>query len=209
MSQSYKVFFKDRVIFLTDKIDTLLSGEFNAILKYANQNELKQFIENFEQKQHLKVGFIYHHDLDELLDNFALSFKYIEAAGGIVINSDDEFLAIERLGVYDLPKGKAEEGESPLTTAMREIEEECGITNLQNPVKLLATLHTYTMGDTKYLKKTHWFLFTTDGRQAPTPQTTENITTAQWMKIDDISTFLSNTYDSIKEVIAAFQETLK
>jgi ADP-ribose pyrophosphatase YjhB (NUDIX family) len=204
MAQSYKVFFKDRAIILTDQIDNILSCEFNAILKYANQNELKQFIDNFEQKQYLKTAFIYYHDTGKLLDNFCRHFQYIEAAGGVVIH-DDEFLAIERLGVYDLPKGKAEKGEDPLTTAVREIEEECNITSLKMQHQLAPTFHTYHEDGIAKLKKTHWFSFTIDKKQMPTPQTSENITSAFWMKMADIDKFTANSYASIGEVMRSLK----
>ncbi len=209
MAQSYKVFFKDRVIFLTDQIDDILGGEFNTILKYANQNELKQFIENFNHKQYLKVGYIYYHDTNKLLELFKKQFVYIEAAGGLVTNHKMEFLAIERLGVYDLPKGKAEKDESPETTAHREIYEECGIENLTIIRALPPTYHTYEMDGILVLKKTHWFHMHTTTEQMPTPQTSENITTAKWMNITQMELFASHTYASIRDVVDSYQSTSK
>lgn len=209
MAQSYKVFFKDRVIFLTDQIDDILGGEFNTILKYANQNELKQFIENFNHKQHLKIGYIYYHDTNKLLELFKKQFIYLEAAGGLVTNNKNEFLAIERLGVYDLPKGKAEKDESPETTAHREIYEECGIGNLTIIRALPPTFHTYEINEALTLKKTHWFHMHTTTEQIPTPQTSENITAAKWMNIDEMELFASHTYASIQDVVASYQSTTK
>ena len=207
MTQSYKVFFKDRVIFLTDQIDDILRGEFNTILKYANQNELKQFIENFSHKQHLHVGYVYYHDNAKLMELFKRQFVFIEAAGGLVTNHKHEFLAIERLGVYDLPKGKAEGNETPDITAQREIEEECGIKKLNIISKLTSTYHTYEMDGKMVLKQTHWFHLHTDADQTPQPQTTENITSARWMAIEDMDVFTANTYSSVKEVIQLYQST--
>ncbi|MBN2744066.1 MAG: NUDIX domain-containing protein [Marinilabiliaceae bacterium] len=205
MAQSYKVFFKDRVIFLTDQIDDILGGEFNTILKYANQNELKQFIENFHHKQHLRIGYIYYHDTNKLLELFKKQFIYLEAAGGLVTNNKSEFLAIERLGVYDLPKGKAEKDETPEATAHREIYEECGIVDLAIRRPLPPTFHTYEMDEKLVLKKTHWFHMHTETEQLPTPQTTENITVAKWMKITELDLFAAQTYSSIKDVVSAYQ----
>ncbi|MGV8827947.1 MAG: NUDIX hydrolase [Breznakibacter sp.] len=207
MAQSYKVFFKDRVIFLTDQIDDILGGEFNTILKYANQNELKQFIENFSHKQHLKIGFIYYHDTNKLLELFKKQFVYLEAAGGLVTNHKNEFLAIERLGVYDLPKGKAEKDETPETTAHREIHEECGITDLDIAGELPPTFHTYELAGKMVLKKTHWFHMHTTQEQTPNPQTAENITAAKWMSLDELGVFMANTYDSIRDVVESYQSS--
>jgi ADP-ribose pyrophosphatase YjhB (NUDIX family) len=53
-------------------------------------------------------------------------YDFVEAAGGIVKRKNN-FLFIERHGLWDIPKGKMEKGEKPAETAVREIEEECGI----------------------------------------------------------------------------------
>src|SRR5438552_3388516 len=56
------------------------------------------------------------------------SLPLIEAAGGIVKNTDGAYLFIYRLDKWDLPKGKIEKGEKTKEAAVREVEEECGIT---------------------------------------------------------------------------------
>ena len=64
-------------------------------------------------------------------ENFCKNYRLIEAAGGVVKNAKGELLFIYRLGKWDLPKGKIDEGEVKETTAVREIEEECGVSGLQ------------------------------------------------------------------------------
>ncbi len=206
MTQSYKVFFKDRVIFLTNQIDDVLGGEFNAILKYGSQNELKQFIENFTNKQHLHVGFIYYHDIEMLLELFKKQFVCLQAAGGLVTNQRNEFLTIERLGVYDLPKGKTEPNETAEETAQREIFEECGIDHLTIVRPLGSTFHTYRLNNEAVLKETHWFHMHTTIDQKPTPQASENITVARWIDSREMEQFASRTYESIKEVLSSFRQ---
>ena len=56
------------------------------------------------------------------------SITLIEAAGGLVINRKGEYLFIYRNDKWDLPKGKLEKGERKRQGAVREVEEECGIT---------------------------------------------------------------------------------
>ena len=56
----------------------------------------------------------------------------IRAAGGLLIRSGKEFDATEMLlifrnSVWDLPKGKLEEGESVPECAVREVSEEIGL----------------------------------------------------------------------------------
>jgi len=54
--------------------------------------------------------------------------KSLPTAGGIILN-DNYILLIKMHGtkIYSLPKGKAEEGELPFQTAIREIQEETGL----------------------------------------------------------------------------------
>ena len=55
----------------------------------------------------------------------------VEAAGGLVYNKEDELLMIFRNGKWDLPKGKKEKGEEIESCAKREVQEECGVRNLE------------------------------------------------------------------------------
>src|SRR5574344_453680 len=85
------------------------------------------------------------------------SYEYIPAAGGIVQNNHDEILMIFRKNRWDFPKGKVENNEMNTAAAIREVEEETGITARiidQNPV---STFHIYQFGTHKVLKETFWF----------------------------------------------------
>lgn len=199
----YKVFFKDRTLFLTDKIERDLVPEFNALHKYTTLPELKQFIERFEQNDQLKVGFIYGHSLDFIWREVKSCFYFLKAAGGLVFNAEGAFLAIHRLGVFDLPKGKCEPGESIRQTALREVEEECGIQNLTIERKITSTFHTYRLKEQLMLKETVWYLMQHSGDETLTPQHEENIKSAEWMSTAQITNFTRHTYPSIVEVLKA------
>ena len=198
----YKVFFKDRIVFLTNNIERDLESDFGAIFKYSNPKELLDFVLNFEKKQEIKKAFIYHHNLDELMELFSACFKRIDAAGGVVKNTNNQYLFIHRLGVWDLPKGKAEKGETIEETAIREVEEECAISPLKITRTLTPTFHTYTLKGKLILKKTYWFKMKFDGTAIPKPQLEEDITEAKWVEKGEISEILENTYPSIKEVLS-------
>ncbi|GAF01657.1 NUDIX hydrolase [Saccharicrinis fermentans] len=197
----YKVFFKDRIVFLTEDIERDLSPDFDAIFKYSNHKELLDFILNFERKQEIKKAYIYHHDINELMELFSACFKNINAAGGVVFNDHKEILFIHRLGVWDLPKGKAEKGETMEETALREVEEECAINPLKITRPLSPTYHTYTLKGRLILKKTYWYEMKYKGNASPTPQLEEDITKAQWIRANDIEEVTQNTYPSILEVL--------
>ena len=64
-------------------------------------------------------------------ESFCSKYILIEAAGGLVYNSDKQILMIFRNGKWDLPKGKKEDKETIIQCALREVEEECGINDLR------------------------------------------------------------------------------
>jgi 8-oxo-dGTP pyrophosphatase MutT (NUDIX family) len=201
MQQMYKVFFKDRIVFLTNNIERDLRSDFGAIFKYSNVKELKDFINSFESKEEINTAFIYHHDIEELMELFSKCFKVIEAAGGLVKNNAGEILFIHRLGVWDLPKGKAEKGESIEETAIREVEEECAITPLKVIRQLQPTYHTYWLKSKLILKKTFWYEMLYEGVDKPKPQYEEDIIKAEWIADSDLEKVYKNTYPSIIEVL--------
>ncbi len=127
-------------------------------------------------------------------------YTQINAGGGLVENENGEYLMIFRNGFWDLPKGKQEEGEDISLTALREVEEECGIGNLQLGELICITHHTYQMNGLNMLKHTYWYKMHYCGKHTLKPQTEENIQEAKWVKKEDVPQYLENTYPSIKEV---------
>ena len=67
-------------------------------------------------------------------------FNTIRAAGGVVSNPAGELLLIYRLGRWEFPKGKRKKHETLSETALREVEEECGVRVLCEK-KLTTTYH--------------------------------------------------------------------
>lgn len=140
-------------------------------------------------------------NVKEVFDYFFKSYKKIDAAGGIVFNSKKEFLVISRLGKWDLPKGKVEKDEKIEEAAVREVEEECGITNVNRLNEVCKTYHTYQLNGASILKRTIWYHMEYKGEEALIPQTEENITEAKWLPWADRETIFDNTYGNIIDVI--------
>ena len=134
---------------------------------------------------------------------FFKQFNKIKTAGGLVYHPESEsYLWIKRLGLWDLPKGKIEQGESSKDAAIREITEECGLTGiLQLKHRICSTYHAYEFRNKSILKKNNWYYLEYQGDLITKPQLEENITEAQWMKKDEIENCLKRTYPSIEEVI--------
>ena len=134
-------------------------------------------------------------------DAFCERHTLVEAAGGVVYNSNNQVLMIFRNGKWDLPKGKLEIGETIQECALREVEEECGVSDLQIFEKLIRTYHVYDLDDSLILKRTHWFKMNTQFSNAPVPQIKEGITKVEWVSQKDLLKKLSNTYGSIKDLL--------
>jgi len=125
----------------------------------------------------------------------------IEAAGGLVFNKDGDILMIFRNGKWDLPKGKLEMGESVEECAIREVEEECGVSGIIIENKIKDTYHTYVLEGENILKKTYWYKMKTDYSAKLVPQIEEGITKVSWVDKDQISKKLKNSYGNISDVL--------
>ena len=110
-----------------------------------------------------------------------------------------------------MPKGKIEKGESREVAAVREVEEECGISNLQLKDFLNATYHIYTERDgKKILKTTYWFEMFYAGNEKPKPQIEEGINEVGWKNDVEIeSQILPSTFQNIKLILADFKSKCK
>jgi len=192
----YKVFFKDRIISLCNDTNLLNSNEYTFV--FTNIDELKQVISDFIHDT--KNYTIVHNDLDELWYNFNKCMEVREAAGGMVIK-DNTFLAIKRWGFWDLPKGHVEKGETVEIAAIREVEEETGITNPTVKEKLPNTYHLYLFENNLILKISHWFKMSYSKNENLVPQIEEDITEAIWMPIRNKEIFIRNTYPTLYDTI--------
>lgn len=138
--------------------------------------------------------------LEEHFNRICGAFGQLDAGGGLVTNDKGEYLLIFRNGCWDLPKGKREPGEPVHTTALREVEEECGITGLELLGKLCITRHCYRLRGTLMLKHTHWYRMHCPHPRPLKPQQEENILQAVWVAREDLPRYLQDTYPSIREV---------
>lgn len=192
----YKVFFKDRIISLCNDSNLLNNNEYTFV--FTTVEDLKQIINNFIRDN--KNYAITHNDTEELWHCFKQCAEVREAAGGLVIK-DDSFLAIKRWGIWDLPKGHIEKGESIETAAVREVEEETGITEPSIIEDIPNTYHLYLFDNKLVLKISHWLKMSYSKDENLIPQIEEDITDAVWMPIKDKNTFIENTYPTLYTII--------
>lgn len=139
-------------------------------------------------------------DIELAWQAFKQNFTVIEAAGGVVMKNQ-EMLFIYRNGKWDLPKGKLEINESIQLCAVREVEEECGISQLTIIKEIATTYHTYRQAEENILKITYWFLMDCKDESPLTPQIEEGIEFVEWKNEQAVQLALENTYPNIKLVL--------
>lgn len=196
----YKVFINDRPI--------IISGSPQIGLNYQVHDFDNIAIEEvvYKLKKNILNGIILlSNDLARDWGDFTSHFKLIKAAGGLVINDQNEFLFIYRGSHWDLPKGRIEINETAECAAIREVEEECGIEQLSLDRFLITTYHLFHQDNQDKLKETHWYLMKSNYKGKLTPQFEEGITIAEFKNKAQTSKALENTYANIHLVFHAYK----
>lgn len=197
----YKIFQENKTL-IFPKIDGN-SLDFDATPQESDRydaNLLCEFLPEWLDDRDSGDTFI--HEVGENAVALALkeTFRITPAAGGIVVD-DNKIVCIVRHGIPDLPKGHIEKGETPENAALREVQEETGIGKLQIVKELPSIWHCYQVGDEWRLKRTYWYLMSTDETIQPKPQTEEGITEIKLIGKEEIEAFLKNTFRSISEIL--------
>lgn len=130
--------------------------------------------------------------------------KMIEAAGGLVFNSNQELLMIFRRGFWDLPKGKVDEGETLDQCAVREVMEETGLQHIQIDEFLTTTYHTYQQNGDTILKPSHWFKMLSSFAETLVPQTEEDISKIKWVSKKEAVQLKELMYPTIKHLVEQY-----
>jgi len=135
-----------------------------------------------------------------------MELPIITAAGGLVQNSNGEFLLMYRRGFWDLPKGKLDASESIPDCAVREVQEETGLQSLELGPFICTTTHPYfdTWLNKDVVKHTHWFSMLSLANDTLVPQTEEDIEKLVWATVPELPEYLNNTYPTIRAVFEAF-----
>lgn len=199
-----KIYFNDKPLFLCDNVDDAIQPYVHhddaVFIDELNTHTIKAMIHEMEQEK-VHAGVFFHPDMEALKKAFFKKFTVIQAAGGLVKNESDEALLIFRRGKWDLPKGKLDEGETLEECAVREVEEETGLKNVQLLSPLMITYHTYHEGARFILKESYWYSMKVKGGQLLTPQTEEDIHEIKWVSIEGLDQYMHKSYPSVADVL--------
>ena len=189
----YKVFVKDIPIILSTEKN--IGKQYTAIpLKLAR---FKKLIRKINDGELIYVN-LYHKNAEKLERFLQKKLPFVEAAGGLVYNQNKEILFIYRNDRWDLPKGHIDDGETHEAAAIREVEEETGVKNLEVRRFIDKTYHVFKRNGKFKLKATYWFEMYTDYTGELKPESNEGIKKVKWKKFEKSQKALTNSYENIK-----------
>ncbi|MEN8885076.1 MAG: NUDIX domain-containing protein [Winogradskyella sp.] len=192
----YTIFVGDKPIILTTEVERE-SGFESYLIKTVNINKVIKRLNTTNLESVQLIG----ENSNKLLKQFLKLLPNVVAGGGKVYNQKNEILFIYRNNKWDLPKGKTEGKETIEATAIREVEEETGVSGLFITKPLPITYHIFKRNGKHKIKVTYWFEMKTDFDGELFPQEDEGITNVTWL--DDKATVkaLENSYANIKILI--------
>ncbi|MEO5907199.1 MAG: NUDIX hydrolase, partial [Saprospiraceae bacterium] len=161
-------------------------------------------IELLEKNKHHEGIIIQADNVVQLWQDFKSLYFYLKAGGGLVLNPFGKVLLIFRRGVWDLPKGKQDPGETLAQTALREVREETGLADLEIIEKLGNVYHCYMMSKQRTLKRTRWYLMQTQTPDQLILQKEEGIQDAAWFDPREIPKLNMPMYNNIRDVLMRY-----
>ena len=189
----YKVFVNDKPLFLTNQVQKETDFKLFLLESVDIKNLIIKIFQNKIQK-----AFLYHPDEKLIMKTLRAKLPVEKAGGGLVYNKNGEVLFIFRNGKWDLAKGGMEKNETIEETAIREVEEETGVTGLVITEKLQKTYHIFKRNGRYKLKIIQWFEMRTKFEGIPQGQAEEGIEKVEWVHPDHIMSLMENSYENIK-----------
>ena len=199
-----KIYFNDKPLFLCDamtpEIEAYAHHDDAVLIDEFSHPAVNSMIHEMRLEK-IHAGIFVHSNLEELRKAVWKKFLLVKAGGGLVRNGKGQNLFMLRRGIWDLPKGKLDPGETIEQCAVREVGEETGLQGVQLGAPLLVTYHTYDENGKHILKETHWFRMNAPDMKGLKPQQEEQITELRWADAGEMDALLKNTFPSIVDVI--------
>ncbi|WP_040248636.1 NUDIX hydrolase [Psychroserpens mesophilus] len=192
----YRIFVNDKPIILTTEVSPehnfknylMSSVNIGKVIKELNSTSLEE-VRIIGKKQ------------ETLIKKFLKKLPNVIAGGGKVINDKGEVLFIYRNDKWDLPKGKTEGKETIEETALREVEEETGVSGLSIVKPMETTYHIFKRNGKHKIKITYWFEMKSNYKGDLLPQENEGITKVVWLNQEEQIKALENSYANIRSLI--------
>ncbi len=196
----YTIYYLDNVLVITENKE-----EYPGVEGFFVEDKmtLYSFVQDWIDNENRHDTVIYGYDPEKMFRHLKKHFKYVEAAGGVVRNSESKLLFIRRWNIWDLPKGKVDRKEDIEHCALREVEEETGVSGLHIAGTLPSSFHFYFYKEKLFLKKTYWFLMETSYTGALKPQLEEDITEVKWLDLSSCRDAFRETYRSLRDNLEA------
>lgn len=205
--KKYDIYIHDSVLTLTVPAlhDWSASPGRNIQMTYRGKPKaLFHIIDVLEKSRKPLHAVVVSQDPRRLWLDFQSLYRRVNAAGGVIENPQGEILCIYRRQIWDLPKGKIDEGETWKQAAVREVLEETGLKSIVLGPKVGRTLHTFnTRSGARILKVTRWYHMTTEHRRFVL-QTEEDIEDARWLKPEEFLNGEFPMFLSIRHLIQKF-----
>jgi len=210
VTQRYKIYINESPLILTQTSDLADETAFERSLIHAmyrgKPKILLNYIELLEKNKHHEGIIIQSDNIEQLWRDFKSLYYYIKAGGGVVINPFGKVLLIFRRGVWDLPKGKQDPGETLSQTAIREVREETGLPDLKIIEKMGNGYHCYMMSKQRTLKRTRWYHMQTQAPDQLILQKEEGIQDAAWFDPRELPKLTMPMYNNIRDVLNRYSE---
>ena len=196
----HRIYFEKRCIIICSPDDTALSDPNSVEFHIGDSFNIHMLVDMFESTDTIGRIYIPSRDIESTYRRVCSEFKEVNAAGGLVSNRRGDYLLINRNSLWDLPKGHQEPGEEISVTALREVQEETGVLQLELRDLICITDHCYIRNGIWHLKHTWWYDMLYTDPVDLTPQREEDISKAAWIAKSSLPPFLKNNYPSIVEV---------
>jgi 8-oxo-dGTP pyrophosphatase MutT (NUDIX family) len=139
------------------------------------------------------------------------SMVSVDAAGGVLYYKKGDalfVLLIYRNRVWDLPKGKLEQGEDIEECAAREVAEEVGLDEDPEIERFLCkTYHEYEQDGVNYSKNTYWYAMPAKQQIGLRPQQNEGITDLEWVTAEKALERVG--FENLEKVLMVFMMSME
>ena len=209
MNRNFKIYVKNTPVYLvnapTENVQ-LSSKEEIKTLQIGQPDEIRSIFREINQFSNYPASAIFspHHSAEVLFNSLLAHYNHEIAAGGLVVNENNDVLLIFRRGCWDLPKGKLDQGEDWDQAAKREVEEETGVRVKELGDLLHTTFYTFQRKGRDTLKETRWYLMK-GGEGDLKPQVEEDIQEVRWVSKEELTPYLADSFPSLLDVAAAWQ----